>query len=227
MKSASLILACWSGAFCAAFSGCGDNELAEVNFIRSDPPTDSIVPTVLARVELFFDGTPRSVTVEGVPAHVERTIATWEIPDELDRGDVTLDVAWLNQDGSEGKGTVIHYRTALVSFEPIFVVESTLDPTGHKDVDPDQINRSGITFRFNQDVRPGTIEIRPEGGKSLNWSVTWESDSVTIIPQSDEDKLLSGKNYVIKFAAIEADRPDIREGLRETFNVQTMFSTKE
>ena len=225
MKLASLVLAC--GVLCAAFSGCDDNDLPEVNFIRSDPPTGSTVPTVLARVNLIFDGTPRSVTVNGVQARVENTTAIFEFQDWLDKGDIPLAVEWLNQDGSKGKGAIIHYTLALVSFEPIFVVESTLDPTGHKDVDPDQINRSGITFRFNQDVRPGTIEIKPEGGMSLNWSVTWESDSVTIIPQSDEDKLLSGANYVIKFADIEADRPDIREGLRETFNVQTMFSTTE
>ena len=223
MKSASLILACWSWAFCVAFSGCGDNELAEVNFIRSDPPTDSIVPTVLARVELFFDGIPQSVTVDGVPAHVEHTIATWEIPDEFDSGNIKLAVEWLNQDGSEGKGAIIHYRTALVSYDTPLLVESTIRD---KYVDSEQVNRSGITFRFTGVVRPGTIEIQSKSGMSLNWIAEWVDDSVTITP-SQGMQLLPGKDYVIIITDVKFERPDIREEAIEAFYARIPFSTKK
>ena len=227
MKSASLVLACWSWAFCVAFSGCGDNELAEVNFIGSDPPTGSSnVPTVLARVELFFDGIPQSVTVDGVPAHVEHTIATWEIPDELDGGIVKLTVEWLNKDGSEGKGAFIIYTTALVSFYTPLLVESTIYP-GDKDVDSDRINGWGITFTFTGVVRPGTIEIRPEGGMPLNWSTKWRSCSVTIKPPQG-GQLLPGKDYVIDITGVKFEMPDIREEAIEAVDFLGIhFSTKE
>ncbi|MDE0042858.1 MAG: Ig-like domain-containing protein [Candidatus Poribacteria bacterium] len=228
MKSASLILACWPWLFCVAFFGCGDNELAEVNFIRSDPPTGSTrVPTVLARVELFFDGIPQSVTVDGVPAHVEHTIATWEIPDELDSGDIKLAVEWSNKDGSEGEGAIIHYTTAHVSFDTPLLVESTIrDKYVDKYVDLDQVNLSGITFRFTGVVRPGTIEIRPEGGKPLNWSAKWRCDSVTITPPQG-GQLLPGKDYVITITGVKFERPDIREDAIEAFYARIPFSTKE
>ena len=222
MKSASLIFACWSWGFCVAFFGCDDNELTEVNFIRSDPATGSTVAEGVNRIGLIFDGTPRSVTVNGMPARVENTKAIWEPQDWLDEGDITLAVEWLNQDGSEGKGTVIHYKVIHVIVEHPLVTESTI---GVGDVDTDQANL-GITFRFNRDVRPGIIEIWPEGGKPLNWIPAWQSDSVAITPQSDEDKLLPGKNYVIKVAGVKGDITGIRDEAIESLNFELLFSTK-
>ena len=226
MKSASLILVCWSWAFCVAFFGCGGNEFAEVNFIRSDPPSGSRTIIGLARVDQFFDCTPRSVTVNGMMARVENTTAIWEIQDWLDEGDITLAVEWLNQDGSEGKGAIIHYNTVSAPVLAPAITESTVHP-GDKDVDAAQVNLSGITFRFNRDVRPVVVEIRPEGGKPLNWIAAWESHSFTITPQSDEDKLLPGKNYVIKVVGLAGNVTNVRDGVLEKLDFELHFSTKE
>lgn len=222
MQSAFLILACWSWAFW----GCGGTDLPEVNFIGSDPPTGSLVPTVLAHVELFFDGLPQSVTVNGVPAHVDYTTATWEIPAELGIDDRQLEVAWLNQDGSEGKGVIIYYDIATVTFIRPTIVESTVY-NGDNDVNPERINRLGMTIVFATAVRPGTIELRPEGGKPLNWSAEWRCGSVTITPQGDGERLLHGKDYVIEITGIKSDLPNIRDEAIEVFNFTLQFSTKE
>lgn len=225
MQSASLVLACWSWAFCVAFLGCVDPELPEVNFIGSEPAAGSRVPTGLNRVRLFFDATPRSVTVNGMTTRVENTKAFWEIQDWLDEGDITLAVEWLNQDGSDGKGAVIHYKSIHILIPHPLVVETTI--IGDNGLDPNQANRSGITFRFDQDVRPGIIEIWPEGGKPLNWIAAWRSDFVTITPQSDEDKLLHGKDYVLKMAGVRSDATGLRDEALESLNFTTEFTTKE
>ena len=225
MKLASLILACWSWAFCVAFSGCGDNELAEVNFIRSDPATGSTVFIGLSYMKLFFDGIPQAVTVNGMPARVENTTAILEFQDWLDKGGITLAVEWLNKDGSEGKGVIIHYDTALVSFSLPRIVESTVHPGDT--VNPDLINRGGITITFATVVRPGAIEIRPEGGKPLNWSAEWRCGSVTTTPQIDGDKLLRGKDYVIEIAGIRNDLQNVRDEAIESFDFKLHFSTTE
>lgn len=192
MKLTSLVFACWSWVFCVAFSGCGDtelpdddNEFAEVNFIRSWPPSGATVPTVLLHVELIFDGVPRSVTVNGVEARVENTIAVLEFQDIARPfvGDMPMAVEWLNRDGSEGKGATIDYALALVSFETAKILQSTVVPGDT--VNPDQINSLGITIIFSTKVRPGTIEIRPVGGTPLNWYTWWRSCYVTIKPRGD------------------------------------------
>ena len=231
MKSASLVLACWSWAFCVAFSGCGDNEFAEVNFIRGAPPSGSILPDVFLHLNLIFDGTPQAVTVNGVQARVENTIAILEFQDWLDKvarppfsGDISLEVEWLNRDGSEGKGAIIHYTLAQVSFEMTNIVDSTVHPGDT--VNPDRINRWGITIIFHTDIRPGTIEIRPEGGNPLNWRARWRSGSVRIKPQSEGDKLLRGKDYVIECTGIKPDLHNVIERARESFDFQIHFSTK-
>lgn len=238
MKLASLVLACWSWAFCVAFSGCGDaelpdvnNEFAEVNFIGSHPPSGATVPTVLLHVKLIFDGTPRSVTVNGVQARVENTIAVLEFQDWLDKvarpfaGDISLNVEWLNRDGSEGKGAIIHYTLALVSFETARIVDSTVHPGDT--VNPDRINSVGITITFSTEVRPGAIEIRPEGGTPLNWYVWWRSCHVTIKPRNDGDKLLRGKDYVIQSTGVKTDLQNVIEPAIENFDFKIHFSTKE
>ena len=233
MKSASLIFACWSWAFCVAFSGCGDSEppegdteLPEVNFIRSDPPTGSTVSTALSYMKLFFDCTPQAVNVNGMMARVENTTAVWEIQDWLDEGEITLAVEWLNQDGSEGKGAVIHYNTISAPVLPPKITESTVH-SGLKDVDATQVNRSGITFRFNKAVRPVPVEIRPEGGRPLNWSADWQSHSFTITPKSEEDKLLPGKNYVIKVVDLAASVTGIKDVVVEKLSFEIRFGTKK
>ena len=211
--------------FAAAISGCNDTELPEVNFIGSSPPTGSNVSTGLDRVRLFFDCTPRSVTVNGMMARVENTTAVWEIQDWLDEDDITLAVEWLNQDGSEGKGAVIHYQSIYAPVSAPWVVDSNVYP-GDKDVDPDRVNRSGITFRFNEDVRPGTIEIRPEGGKPLNWIAEWWGEAVTITPP-EEGKLLHGKRYVIEITGVTSSATGVKEENVEILNFTLHFSTKE
>ena len=225
MKSASLVLACWSWAFCVAFSGCGDTELPEVNFIGSDPPTGSRVSIGLTYVDLLFDATPRSVTVNGMTTRVENTKAVWEIQDWLDEGDITLAVEWLNQDGSEGKGAVIHYQSNHAPVSPPLIVDSSVY-LGDTNVDSDEINRSGITFRFTKDVRPVVVDIRPEGGEPLNWGAAWGRDYVVIRPRTDEDKLLPGKNYVIKVLGLRSNVRGLRDEIIETLDFQLHFSTK-
>lgn len=226
MKSASLVLACWSWAFCVALSGCGDNELAEVNFIRSDPPTGSTVNTALSYIELIFDCTPQAVTVNGMMARVENTTAVWEIQDWLDDGEITLAVEWLNGDGSNGKGAVIHYNAVSAPVLPPLITESTVHP-GDKDVDAPQLNRTGITFRFNRNVRPVPIEIGPENGKPLNWSADWQSHSFTIKPKSDEDKLLPGNTYVIKVVDLAGNVTGIKDVVIEKTSFEIRFTTKK
>lgn len=233
LNLASLVLACWSWGFCVAFSGCGDaelpdvnNEFAEVNFIGSAPSTGSSTITGLAYVRLFFDCTPRSVTVNGMMARVENTTAIWETQNGLDRGDITLAVEWLNRDGSEGKGAFIHYNTVSIPIAIPEITESTVHP-GDKDVDAAQLNRTGITFRFHRNVRPVPIEIRPEGGKPLNWSAAWQSHSFTITPNSDEDKLLPGKTYVIKVVDLAGNVTNVIDKVIEKLSFEIRFTTKE
>ena len=234
MKSASLVLLCWSWAFCVAFSGCGDaelpdvnNEFAEVNFIGSHPPSGATVPTVLLHVKLIFDGTPRSVTVNGVEARVENTIAVLEFQDIARPfvGDIPLAVEWVNKDGSEGKGATIDYALALVSFETAKILQSTVVPGDT--VNPDRINSVGITITFSTEIRPGTIEIRPVGGTPLNWYTWWRSCYVTMFPRSDGDMLLRGKDYVIECTGIKTDLQNVIEPAIESFDFKIHFSTKE
>jgi hypothetical protein len=216
----------WSWLFCVAFFGCGDNELAEVNFIRSDPPTGSRVNAGLTRVDLIFDGTPRSATVNGMMARMENTTVIWEIQDWLDEGEIKLAVEWLNPDESEGKGVVIHYESIHAVIDAPLIADSTVYP-GDKDVDPNHINRSGITFQFTKDARSGTIKIRPEGRKPLNWDATWGRDFVIIRPRGDGDKLLPGNNYVIEITGVKSDVTRIREEAVEILDFELIFSTQE
>lgn len=225
MKSVFSVSAYWSWVFCVAFIGCGDNELAEVNFIRSDLPTGSTVHIGLSYIELFFDGTPQAVTVNGMPARVENTTAIFEFRDWLAEGDIKLAVEWLNKDGSEGKGTVIRYKVIHGSYGPPLIVDSTVHPGDT--VYTDRINRWGITIIFAKDVRPGSIEIRPEGGKPLNWIAEWRSGSVTITPRDDGDKLLPGKSYVIEITGVTHDVTGLRDEAIESSDFRLQFSTKE
>ncbi|MDE0042933.1 MAG: hypothetical protein OXT74_12920, partial [Candidatus Poribacteria bacterium] len=94
-------------------------------------------------------------------------------------------------------------------------------------VNPDRINSQGITITFATVVRPSSIEIRPEGGKPLNWSAKWRCGSVTITPHGDGDKLLRGKDYVIEIKGIKNDLQNIRDEAIESLDFKLHFSTKE
>lgn len=196
---------CWWFIGHFVFAGCGDNSEQVVNFIAVDPPEGSRIPNWLPPqiplLKLTFDRSPRSVTVNGTPAAVEGNAACLEHSGGLRLGDGELTVAWTNQDGSQGVGVILHFQVVTYSAVPPEIAGGSVT-NGDIDVDPAPLNLNGITIFFSEAIRPGTIEIRPEGQESLGWIAQWKTESVEIMPLPGKE-LIHGTAYIIKLENVE------------------------
>ena len=192
----------WACLICFITQGCTDYDRPTANLIESNPPEGSLIHVDLSpRLEFTFDESPRSVTVNSTPADVQGNVAFWESKGRLSSGAQDLVIQWINPDGSTGTGGIIRLRATDAPPIPPRIRESSV-PHGAIDVDPVPLNLNGITIWFSEEIRDGTIEIAPDGGKSLNWIEKWEGDSVTISSTPD-GKLRNGTAYVVKIISVK------------------------
>ena len=103
----------------------------------------------------------------------------WKVSPLLSAGPgQTLNIKWVNQDGSTGAMKVGPYRIADIhNGEPLVVGGTVAD--GAVDVDPAPINAGGFRFDFDEDVT-GTIKLTDEAGADLNWIGTVAGQTATV-----------------------------------------------
>ena len=213
----------WACLISLVIQGCTNYDRPTANLIESKPPRNPPAGYLYhvdlsPPLELTFDESPRSVTVNGTPADVQGNVAFWESKGRLSRGEQDIVIEWINPDGSPGQGAIIRLRVTDAPPIPPLILESSV-PNGATDVDPGPLNLNGITIRFNEAIRSGTIEITPDGGKPLNWIEKWERDSVTITPPPG-GKLVNATVYVLKIISVK----DLA-GAESSFEIR--FSTKQ
>ena len=143
--------------------------------IATSPAAGATIPQD-AVLTLTFDKPPAQVTVNGTPATLVGTMATWQLQGPA-RGRVSFVVAWTNPDGSFDSAT-LQMTVQEKDNRPPDIVFSTVD-NGEQDVAPEDI---GDVFEvvFNEEVVRGTATIAVEGGANLNWLATWEARKVTL-----------------------------------------------
>ena len=219
MTGALCVPSFWVCLICFVILGCTNYDQPTANLIESNPPEGSLFHVDLSPpLELTFDESPRSVTVNGTPADVQGNVVFWESKGRLSSGEQDIVIEWINPDGSSGTGAVISLVVTDAPPIPPRILESSVHP-GATDVDPGPLNLNGITIWFSEDIRSGTIEITLEGGKPLNWIEKWERDSVTITPPSG-GKLGNATVYVVKIISV-------KDFAGAELNFEIRFTTKE
>ena len=89
---------------------------------------------------------------------------------------------------------------------------------GEKDVDAELLNATGITITFDENIKTGTVVLRPKDGAPLNWIVRWWSCSVTLY-RRDPDRLQNGTEYILELYIQDPT------GTRSDFKIR--FTTKD
>ncbi len=89
---------------------------------------------------------------------------------------------------------------------------------GAKDIDAELVSTHGIQITFTENIKAGTVVLRPEDGAPLNWIVEWERAWVTLYPP-DGDRLQNGTDYILEIC--------VKEDTGAEYYFDIRFATKE
>ena len=210
-------------------AGCGEDPPEDV----TDPPQseDDVGPVRAIRVEV--DPAPRDgliglITVftltfnqEVVAVWFKDTAAVgsgrvWEVSPPLREGSgQTLNIKWVNQDGSTGTKRVGPYEVLHIHGDPAQVTNGTV-VDGEVNVNPAPINADGIDIHFDEPVT-GTIKLTDEAGVDLNWVGIVQGDRATLTPVAGQE-LVHGTTYKIEI--------DVRDGSNHRTQMTITFVTR-
>lgn len=88
---------------------------------------------------------------------------------------------------------------------------------GAKDADPELLNTDGIQITFDDNIKGGTVVLRPEDGAPLHWIDRWDRNSVWLFPPNG-NRLQNGTEYIIELI--------VNDGFGE-YDFEIRFTTKE
>ena len=130
-----------------------------------DPPAGTVQQGGAA-FTLRFDAEVLAVWLNDTPA--SGSGLNWEVWSVLPYGFLSLNIEWINQDGSAGAMEVGPYEVASGHNGAPVITDGTV-ADGETDVDPGAINAGGLRIDFDEDVT-GTIKLTDEAGNDLNWT---------------------------------------------------------
>lgn len=143
---------------------------------------------------LTFDQEVVAVWLNDVPASGSEV--NWKVTPYLWTGaGQTLNIKWVNRDGSTDSMEVGPYYIADNGGDPPLIVSGTVED-GATDVDPAPINAGGFRFDFDEDVA-GTIRLTGEAGVDLRWQGSIAGDTATLTPIAGQE-LVNGTTYKIE-----------------------------
>lgn len=197
------------------FIGCGsinDNQPAR---LISTVPAEGEVIEHDGLIHLHFDKVVTDVRVNGFAARKrdrkssatawEREIGILELwpprfgfhPEKL----VELNITFEDDAGRHHEKLNV-FRPALhVDGEPFRITGGNVW-NGAQDVDAELVSTTGIQITFSENIKAGTVVLRPKDEAWLNWIADWERDSVTLYPP-DGESLQSGTAYILLIISVK------------------------
>ena len=179
--------------------GCGgddgDDDEAPAAAFSSANPADGGTIAANAQITVTFDNDPGELTAGAYAvtgSGKSRTIAG-----PFPEGALSLALSWTNGDGSH----TLNYTVAAADNTPPEVTGGTVED-GEEDVDPAEINDSGIEITFSEEVT-GNIALQTEAGDNVGWIGDVSGMAATL-------ELVAGKEignettYVIKGTVSDA-----------------------
>ena len=212
-------------------SGCGDDSEPLEEVTDAPQPEDDVGPPRATRVDV--DPAPRDrfiglTTVftltfnqEVVAVWLNDTAAVgsglvWEVSPLLWEGSgQTLNIKWVNQDGSTDTKRVGPYEVLHVHGDPAKITGGTV-VDGETDVDPAPLNAAGIQITFDEDIT-GSIKLTDEAGFDLNWIGAVGGSTARLTPVAGQE-LAHETTYKIEI--------DVRDGSGHRTRVTLIFVTK-
>ena len=153
--------------------GCGDDDLTgtvdgskKTNLVATIPEHNGIV-SAAGELRMFFDSSPKSVTVDGIPAIIQDNTAIVKITDlpDVSSGNVkTVTIWWSSPDDSAGAA-----RASFTALRPAVTV--VVDPPPGSEVYQDDTE---FTLRFNVKVLTVVVNDTSGIGSGLNWRASPE-----------------------------------------------------
>lgn len=212
--------------------GCGsidDNQPAQ---LISTVPAEGEYIDISGAIYLKFDKPVKDVLVDGFAARNgddKSSAATWEIdvsilelwpprlglhPEKL----VELDITFEDDAGRHREKVRVRRGAMPIDGEPLEIMGGTVANWAH-DIDAELVSTIGIQLTFNENIKPGTVVLRPEDGAWLTWIVEWGRNSVTLYPPEGE-RLQNGTKYLLLII-------DVKDEFDHKHNFTIRFATKE
>ena len=179
--------------------------------VRVFPIPGTITPTN-PEFGLTFDEDILAASINGFAATGARL--RWLVAPVLTEGSVSLDVRWINQDGSTGSKRVGPYTVKDPDTAPPRIIRGTVG-NGALRVDPIMINERGFTYEFNEPVT-GSIELVDAFGANLNWSAEVANRVATLAPVAGQG---------LSFETAYAVEIDVRDAAGNRSQLRIVFVT--
>jgi len=178
--------------------GCGDDDdsLPAANVISVIPADGSTVPANIP-ITVEFDNPVNSCTIAGKAATLSpgNRIAKIDAAD-LPEGSQTVEIKWVNKDGSKDSYSVT-YTVSKGCSTPEIVSSSPKD--GEGDVSIDEIHTNGIVIEFDEEIDPNNsvLNLTLEGTVISCWEPKFDGAKITLLCLREVD-LKFGKEYKVK-----------------------------
>jgi hypothetical protein len=170
-----------------AMMGCAGEEEGEAAKIVSTNPSDGGEMFANGELKITFDKAVTEVKVNGTPAEVAGTVATWK-GQGLSPGQQTLTIEWTDEAGNTGSGQIT-LTIKEADTTPPEVAEANVKD-GATNVDPGELNEKGIIIKFSEPIdtkkSKDPFTLSDETGTALAWAAEWNDakDQATLSPTS-------------------------------------------
>ncbi len=185
---AAPILAISMTAFLAACGGDDEPEPEAVT-LDSSTPADGATAAEGSTVTLTFSGNPGTVTVNGNATEGSGRTRTFTLMQ------ATNNIAW-----DDGTATLTFTLTAPDTTAPM--LSSSTPADGATNVDPDDINNSGIMLKFDEIISNAELMLSRDGD-DLGWISSVEGDTVTLNP-APANPLVNETAYMVSGSVEDA-----------------------
>jgi hypothetical protein len=175
------------------------------------PRPGTIIPTD-PQFGLTFNEGILAASINGFAATGSRL--RWTVTPVLAEGSVSLDVRWINQDGSTGSKRVGPYTVRDPDTAPPRIIRGTV-VNGALRVNPRGINAGGFRYHFDEPVT-GSIRLVDAFGINLNWSATVADRVATLAPAAGQE---------LNFETAYAVEIDVRDAAGNRSQLRIVFVT--
>ena len=172
--------------------GCGGDDEEEETpaaAFSSANPADGATIAANAKITVTFDNDPGALTAGAFTVAGSGKSRTIEGP--FPEGALSLALSWPNGDGSH----TLNYTVEAADNTPPEITDSTVSD-GEKDVDPAEINDSGIEITFSEEVT-GNIALQTEAGDDVGWLGSVDGMTATLELRAGSE-IGNETTYVIK-----------------------------
>ena len=172
--------------------GCGgddDDEETPAAAFSSANPADGSTIAANDKITVTFDNDPGELKAGAFTVTGSGKSRTIEGP--FPEGALALALSWPNGDGSH----TLNYTVGAADNTPPEITGGTV-ADGAENVDPAELNKSGIEITFNE-VVTGNIALQTEGGDNVGWIGSVSDMAATLEPRAGSE-IGNETVYVIK-----------------------------